>query len=70
MTALKTHSHQNSSTFQPYRHHHPQTPWTLLIIDLSSPRSTLQYMRLEGSGGIYLKLKHALCSSCSELMMV
>lgn len=70
MTALKTHSHQNSSTFQPCRHHRSQTPWIPLIIDLSSPCSTLQYMRLEGSGGIYLKLKHALCSFCSELMTV
>lgn len=50
--------------FGPSCVHLPQTPWILLIIDLSSPCSSRQHMRHEGSRGffIYLKLKHVLTS--------
>lgn len=56
-SALKTHSYQKAGL-----PHHPHTPRILLIIELSSPSSTLQYMWLEGSEGIFIYLRLKTCA--------
>lgn len=67
----KTHSHQNPSTFQPCCYSPPTDSLDPLHYrPLLSPVQLCNACDMRDLEGIYLQLKHALSSFCSEVMMV